>query len=383
MTAPLKTARLVFAGGGTGGHLYPAIAIADRVSEMLADKTNVEIIFVGTKRGLEYQIRDRLKYPLRLINVMGIARYFTFKNLLVPFVLVGALVSCWRLLSNFKPHAVIGTGGYVCWPVVRVAAAKKIPIALQEQNSYPGITTRRLAPYANRIFLGFEAASQHLKTNAAVTVTGNPVRRTISSGNRLEALNYFKLDPNKKTILILGGSQGARIVNRAVLKSLAGIPANADIQLLWQTGKRDYTEVVAEAGEKAQPHALFPFENRMELVYAAADLAIARAGAIALAELEACAVPSLLIPYSIAAGDHQRKNAEAFARQGFAVVIDEKELDQIDIVHAARELLQSGKSKQMQQAIIAATKDRKPAVDVIAEQIITMISGRETTGDEA
>jgi UDP-N-acetylglucosamine--N-acetylmuramyl-(pentapeptide) pyrophosphoryl-undecaprenol N-acetylglucosamine transferase len=383
MTTSLKIARLIFAGGGTGGHLYPAIAIADRVTELLRDKMKVEIIFVGTKRGLEYQLRDTLKYPLHIINVMGIARRLTLKNLLVPFILIGALISSSRLLKQFAPNVVVGTGGYVCWPIVRVASAKGIPAVLQEQNSFPGITTRRLAPLARTIYLGFAGAKEHLRTRATLVVTGNPVRRTISTGDRGEALRYFKLDPSKSTILILGGSQGARAINHAVLRSLANLASNDKIQLLWQTGKRDYTEVIAKAGDKAQAHALFPFENHMELVYAAADVAIARAGAIALAEIEACAVPSILIPYPSAAGDHQRKNAEEFARQGFAAVIDEKDLEKTDIVQAARELLQTGKAKQMRSSIRTSTADRKPAVDVIAEDIISIISGMESTGEEA
>ncbi len=369
-----RTARLIFAGGGTGGHLYPAIAIADRVSELLKGRMSVEIIFVGTTRGLEYRIREKLGYPLRIINVRGIARSLDIRNLLVPFVLVGALIKARRLVKTFAPHVVVGTGGYVSWPVLNMAASQNVATVLQEQNSFPGITTRKLAPRARRIYLGFAKASEYLKTDAKQIVTGNPVRRTISSGQRQEALRAFKLDAQKKTILVLGGSQGAHAVNTAVLNALEAGSLPSGYQLLWQTGKRDYTDVVAKAGDKVKGHALFPFENRMELVYAAADLAIARAGAITLAELEACAVPAILIPYPFAAGDHQRKNAEEVVKQDFAIMIDEKELVTHDILKDALVELTGGHADHMRANLNTLRANKKPAVDIIAEDIIALIT---------
>jgi UDP-N-acetylglucosamine--N-acetylmuramyl-(pentapeptide) pyrophosphoryl-undecaprenol N-acetylglucosamine transferase len=369
-----RTARLIFAGGGTGGHLYPAIAIADRVSELLRDRMKVEIIFVGTTRGLEYRIRETLGYPLRIINVRGIARSLDIRNLLVPFVLISALFKARRLVKTFSPHVVVGTGGYVSWPILSMAASQNIITVLQEQNSFPGITTRKLAPRARRIYLGFAKASEYLHTDAEQLVTGNPVRRTISDGRRDEALKAFKLDPQKKTILILGGSQGAHAVNSAVLASLAAGSLPNGFQLLWQTGKRDYTDVVATAGDKAKGHALFPFENRMALVYAAADLAIARAGAITLAELEACAVPSILIPYPFAAGDHQRKNAEEVVKQELAIMVDEKDLAGHDLLRDAVSELTDGHAELMRANLDALRVSKKPAVDIIAEDIIELIT---------
>ena len=375
MNAPLvKTARIIFAGGGTGGHLYPAIAIADRLTEMLRDRAKVEIILVGTKRGLEYRIKESLNYPLHLINVRGIARRLSLQNLLVPFNIVGSLWKARTLLKQFSPHLVVGTGGYVSWPVLRAASSRGIRTALQEQNSFPGITTRQLAPRANRIYLGFGKAQEYFKTSGKVLITGNPVRPNIAGASRQEALEYFKLDPNKKTVLVLGGSQGARAINQAVLHGLQHGLLPEGCQLLWQTGKRDYTEVTAQAGEKASGHSLFPFENRMDLAYAAADLAIARAGAITLAELEACAVPSLLVPYPFAAGDHQRKNAEETVRQGFARTIDESDSGLPEILRMAAAEITSGEAARKQSAILAATRSRRPAVDVIAEDLIELLN---------
>jgi UDP-N-acetylglucosamine--N-acetylmuramyl-(pentapeptide) pyrophosphoryl-undecaprenol N-acetylglucosamine transferase len=370
----MTTARLIFAGGGTGGHLYPAVAIADRVKELLSSRMPVEIIFVGTTRGIEYRERETLGYPLHLINIRGIARSFTPANLAVPFLVLGAIIKANALVKQFAPHVVVGTGGYVAWPVLRAANGLKIPSVLQEQNSFPGVTTRQLAPKASRIYLGFAKAAEYLKTTAQIIVTGNPVRTGIAKGDRTEALKIFGLDPSKKTILVIGGSQGARSVNQAMLRALQTGLIPDGFQLLWQTGKRDYTEVSAAAGDKAKGHALFPFENRMELVYAAADIAIARAGAITLAEIEACALPSVLIPFPHAAGDHQRKNAAEFVRQEYAVMIDEQELATNDPVVAAVAAITSGKASQMRDAMQTANAKKNPAVDMIANDIVNLVT---------
>jgi len=368
-----ETARIVFAGGGTGGHLFPAIAIADRITELVQNKMTVDIAFVGTKRGLEYRMRESLGYPLHLINVRGITRSFTLKNLLVPFILIGALVQSMLLLRKLSPDVVVGTGGYVSWPVLKVAAFRKIVNVLQEQNSFPGITTRRLAQRAERIYLGFERAREHLRTKGEIIVTGNPVRASVVNGSRAEAVKAFGLDPEKKTILVLGGSQGARTVNNAVLASLEKTQLPAEYQLLWQTGKRDYKEVTARSGRKVTGCALFPFADRMDLVYAAADLAIARAGALTLAELISCGLPSILIPYPFAAGDHQRKNAADLVDRKMAVVIGDKDLGAVDLLGEAVALHRSERFQQMKRTITEWNHDRRPAADVIAEDIVNLI----------
>ncbi|MFH1373505.1 MAG: undecaprenyldiphospho-muramoylpentapeptide beta-N-acetylglucosaminyltransferase [bacterium] len=366
-------ARVVFAGGGTGGHLFPAIAIADRIMELAGDNMKVDIAFVGTRRGLEYRLRKSLEYPLHTINVRGLARTITLRNLLVPFILIRALLQSWLLLRKLSPDVVVGTGGYVSLPVLTVAAWRKITCVLQEQNSFPGVSTRSLARKASRIYLGFESARQYLRTDAVVTVTGNPVRRSVLRGDRREALKTFGLNAGKTTILILGGSQGARTLNRAVLAALHQDGLPKQYQLLWQTGERDYKEVAASAGRKVTNCALFPFARDMNLVYAAADLAIARAGALTLAELLACGVPSILVPYPYAAGDHQSKNAANLVRQGMAKVIMQRQLAELSLLGEAVRLHRSDQWVQMKQAIATFNRDRRPAADVIAEDIIGLI----------
>ena len=366
----MKTARLIFAGGGTGGHLFPALAIADRVKELLKDNMHVEILFIGTKRGIEYRMRDKLGYPLHIINMRGIARRFSLINLLVPFIIISALFKATRLIKKFQPHIVVGTGGYVSWAILKAAARNNIITLLQEQNSFPGVTTRQLAPNAKKIYLGFEKAKEHIKTDAEIIVSGNPVRNSIQLVSKESACKLFNLDPNKKTILILGGSQGARAINNAVIKSLKNKDLPPDFQLLWQTGKRDYKEVILQAGDKVQSSTLFPFANNMAEVYSAADIVIARAGALTLAEIIESELPSILIPYPYAAGDHQKKNADDYVNRNMAKMIIENELADRDILGEALTLCNSESFESMKKAIRKETENKKPAVDLIAEDII-------------
>jgi len=371
---PARTATVVFAGGGTGGHFFPAVAIADRLTEMLKDHAGSQVVFVGTKRGIEFRLKDTLGYPLHIVNIRGIQRSWKPANLLVPFLIISSLIKAKSLLKSLRPDIVIGTGGYVSWPVVTAANSRGIATVIQEQNSFPGVTTRKLASKAKRVYLGFDEARQFLSKDVACLLTGNPVRHSVLGGHRDEAHKHFGLDPNKTTILVLGGSQGAKQVNDAVIKSLCDGGLSDKFQLLWQTGKRDYKDVVSATGEKSRNHTLFSFENNMALVYAAADIAVARAGAITLAELEACRVPAILIPYPQAAGDHQRKNALAYEGKGYARVVDPNDLGHTDVLALIAELCDSGWTQKARAAMAQDMAGKKPAVDVIAEDIIKLIT---------
>lgn len=373
MIRPGETVRLIFAGGGTGGHLYPALAIADRVKALISPLHPVDIQFVGTRKGIEYRISDELGYPISFIQMQGIARALTLRNLLVPFIVLIGLFQAWRLIGRISPQMVIGTGGYVSWPVLKAAQLKHVPTVIQEQNSFPGIATRRLAAGAQVVYLGFDDARAHLSSSANCMLTGNPVRAELRNAKRAEALSAFNLDHNKKTILVFGGSQGARAINQAVLTAMLAGDISQNYQLLWLTGKREYTEVLERTKDKAASHALFPYEHRMNLVYAAADVAIARAGALTLAELEMCGVPAILIPYPHAAGDHQRKNAESYTALGFAEVVEENNLAGSSIITRAIQLIESGRADQMRSKIIAFRDSRPTAVDLIAQDIIARL----------
>ncbi len=382
MTTGSRPVRLVIAGGGTGGHFFPAVSIADRVCELVGDEGHKNVMFVGTPRGIEYRLRESLPYHLQLISVRGLARSMTLKNLAVPFLAVKSLWESRSILKEFRPDLVIGTGGYVCWPVLTMAARMKIPTVLQEQNSFPGVTTRRLAGSATRVYLGFDEARQYLPSTVAAITTGNPVRKSIATGDRKEAQAYFNLDPLCRTILVLGGSQGARSINDAVMKGLENGSLPERCQLLWQTGQNDFDKIRTVIGDKFKRTVVFPFEQKMDLVYAAADLAVARAGAITLAEIEAVSLPALLVPYPHAAGDHQRMNARASAAQGHAEVIDPDDLSGVDLLARARALFDNGHVDRMKQNIRQHLAGRKPAVDVIAEDILKIAAkAQEATVD--
>lgn len=374
MTANNNTIRLLFTGGGTGGHLFPAIAVADRVKEMLSASCKVEITFVGTKRGIEYRLRETLGYPLYLINMRGIVRSFTLKNLLLPFVIIQALFASWKIIKKMNPHAVIATGGYVCWPVAKAAGWHNIPVLLQEQNSYPGIATRQLAPKAKTIYLGFEGARKHLKTNATIIVSGNPVRPSLQRIDTDNAREMLGLDPNKKTIVILGGSQGARAINNAVLHSLKNQEVPLGYQLLWQTGKSGYKDVTVEAGDKVSTNNLFPFAHDMAPVYSAADFVIARAGALTIAEILSFRIPALYVPYPYAAGDHQKKNAEELVENSLALLLDETKIIEKELLKTAIDFCESSDYLTMRNNIEKYMIGKKPAVDIIADDLTAMLS---------
>lgn len=377
MMSNLPSLSVIFAGGGTGGHLFPAIAIANRLSERLADSHQLDIRFVGTKRGIEFRRKDQLGYPLHVVNIRGIARGFNLSNLLVPFAILQSLLQTRSLFNKVKPAMVVGTGGYVAWPILKTAGWRGVPSVIQEQNSFPGIVTRQFAGQCQRVYLGFEDAKSHLPQDAKTVLTGNPVRHGLAGGNREDALKAHGLDPQKKTILILGGSQGARAVNQAIVAGLKSGNFPEDFQLMWQIGKRDYKDVVSEVGMEAKRHALFPFAEDMQAVYATADVAIARAGALTLAELEACAVPSVLIPYPFAAGDHQKKNAKSYADLGKAEVVDQGNLDSVDILAHAVSMVCDGRVAEMHEKMKRQNAGKKPALDVIVDDIIKLLRERQ------
>lgn len=368
----MKKLRAIFAGGGTGGHLFPAITIANRLKERVEPDTKAEFLFVGTKRGLEYRMRKRLGYPLELINARGLQRSLTLTNLLFPIVLIGSILKSILILSRFKPDIVIGTGGYVMAPVILAAVLLGKARVIQEQNSYPGLATRKLAGMVDKLFLGFASASRYFKKGCNLIETGNPVKEIIGKVSRQEGIDFFRLDRNKKTILILGGSQGASKINNNIKNGLEKLPD--DFQLIWQTGERDYKEVAAYAGGKVSGRALFPFLSRMELAYAAADLVIARAGALTLAEIAVCKLPAILIPYPFATGNHQMINARAHSENGSAIVIEDKQLETVGLLEKAIEPYGTDLIDKMSKAASSRSENStQSAVDKIVDEILGLI----------
>lgn len=369
---------MIFAGGGTGGHLIPALAIANKLKLRLEPMHKAEFLFVGTKRGLEYRMKEKLGYPLELINIRGMARTLALSNLLVPFLLIGAIIRSIVLMTRFNPDIVIGTGGYLMGPILIAAMIMGKRRVIQEQNSYPGVTTRKLASKVDKVFLGFGEAVKYLGNKKNTVETGNPIKEIIGKIHREDGRKYFEINKDSRVILILGGSQGAAAINKNILRNLDELPDNYHI--IWQTGERDYKEVAAQAGGKVKSRSLFPFTDRIEMAYSAADLVIARAGALTLAEIIAAGLPSILIPYPFAAGDHQRKNAESFRTNGASLVFDDSRLPETNLLSEAIKLFESsGRDKMISAVSAMRDKQMRNAADLIADEILKLINIPEST----
>jgi len=322
-----KARAFLFAGGGTGGHLYPAIAIAEEIRLLCPE---AEIAFAGTKGKIEERVVPKRGYRFIPIWISGFRRKLTMGTVLFPLKLIVATVQSLILIKKLKPAVVVGTGGYVCGPPVFAASLLGVPTLIQEQNSYPGVTTRLLARRASEVHITFESSRRYLKRQDNVKVSGNPVRSVVGTVSRREGAEFFRLDPGRTTLLVFGGSLGATSLNKAILKILPEIIAR-DVQVIWQTGESDFTlarEFVLTAGEKvAAQTRVHRFIEKMEDAFAACDLALCRSGASTIAELTLAGIPSVLVPYPFAAADHQTENARAMAEGGAAVMCKDSELD--------------------------------------------------------
>ncbi|MEX2641023.1 MAG: undecaprenyldiphospho-muramoylpentapeptide beta-N-acetylglucosaminyltransferase [Balneolales bacterium] len=308
---------VMIAAGGTGGHVYPAIAIADALADT---GKSVRINFAGTRERMEWSAVPQAGYDIHPIWISGFHRRLTFKNLLFPVKLPFSLVQSYFLLKKNKPDVVVSCGGFASGPVGWVAAKMNIPLVLQEQNSFPGVTTRKLAPYASRIFIAFEDAKKYFPLEKT-RLCGNPIRKKITSGNRKQALAGYHFD-DRTTLLILGGSGGARTVNEAVFGNLKRLHDELNLQIIWQCGEVYYDDLHNKIDEKHYGNLrLQPFINDMAQAYAAADLVISRAGALSCAELMLTGKPSILIPSPWVAGDHQTKNARSMVDSGAATLL--------------------------------------------------------------
>lgn len=351
MDEPAKTGNpvvFVFAGGGTGGHLYPALAIAKELEKTVG---KCEIHFVGTKKGIENRVVPDYGYPLHLISVRGVTRKPTPTNAVVPFRVLWSLLQCGRILCKTRPAAVVGTGGYVSGPVLFMASLLGYPTLIQEQNSYPGVTTRLLAKRAKRVHLSFKESLKYFKKQSNLIVSGNPVRDLRIRLSKKEARQHFNLEAEKSTLLVFGGSQGAVAINHAVLDSLEMLMHETDVQIIWSTGKTGFQEVQERIKEYSNRIWISNYIDEMQVAYAASDLVISRAGAMTLAEITMYRLPSILIPYPYAAAGHQLANARSLEKSGAAVVIVEKDLEGYILAKEISRLLDDSNTlKKMQQA---------------------------------
>ena len=314
--------KIILSGGGTGGHIYPAIAIANALKARFPKS---EFLFVGAKDKMEMQKVPQAGYSIIGLWISGIQRRLTFKNVLFPFKLVVSLFRSMAILNSFKPDVVIGTGGFASGPLLQVAAMMGVPTLIQEQNSFPGITNKLLSKKVTKVCVAYEGLERFFPKEKLI-LTGNPVRQDVVDleGKSAEANTFFCLDPHKKTLLVLGGSLGARRINQLVESKLDYLK-NLDIQLIWQCGKlyeADYSRYNSNAN--VQVHS---FLNRMDLAYASADVIISRAGASSVSELCVVGKPVIFIPSPNVSEDHQTKNALGVSEQGAALLIREQELE--------------------------------------------------------
>ena len=315
--------RFIIAGGGTGGHIFPAVAIADALKQYQPD---CEILFVGASGRMEMEKVPQAGYNIIGLEVVGLQRSLTLKNLLFPFKLLKSLFQAYKVVKNFKPDACIGVGGYASGPVLFIAALSGIKIFIQEQNSYPGITNKILSRFAKKIFIAYDNLNQFFNPTKIV-LTGNPVRKDITTvlPSKNEALTFFNLAENKKTILIIGGSLGARTINESIEKNIELFLGNG-FQLLWQTGKIYYDGIIESTKDKDLSNVkIHQFIKEMNMAYAAADIIISRAGALSISELCIIGKPTILIPSPNVSEDHQTKNAMALVNKNAAVLLKDTE----------------------------------------------------------
>jgi len=362
----MSSLKVMVSGGGTGGHIFPAVAIANAIKGIRPD---AEFLFVGAKGKMEMEKVPAAGFPIEGLWISGLQRSLTLKNLSFPFKVLHSMWRARQLVKGFKPDVVIGTGGFASGPTLKAAAALGVPTIIQEQNSFPGMTNRILGKHAKRVCVAYDGMEQYFDSDKLL-FTGNPVRKQVTQieGKKQEAQSFFQLEAGKPTVLIVGGSLGARSINQAIMKGLDQL-VEAGIQLIWQTGKPSFEE----AKQAAAPYVdqgirVLEFIQKMELGYAAADVVISRAGAIAVSELCLVEKPSILVPFPFAAEDHQTKNAMALVNHNAAIHIADSDANG-QLIPAVKALV-ADKEQQEQLAKHIAALGKPDAALRIAEEAV-------------
>ncbi len=359
----------MISGGGTGGHIYPAISIAQSLQEMLQE---VEILFVGAKGKMEMTKVPEAGFNIVGLGISGIQRSLSPSNLLFPFKVINSLAAAFKLIAKFKPDAVIGVGGYASGPLLYAATMKKIPTLIQEQNSYAGLTNKLLATRVDKICVAHEGMEKYFPEKKLI-VTGNPVRKTILLRESLheEAHRFFGLDPDKKTILVVGGSLGARSINEMILNGYEQL-ADSPYQVLWQTGGYYFEEMKRRVPKKVDTIVLKDFVREMNFAYALADVVISRAGALSIAELMLTGKASVLVPSPNVAEDHQTINAMALVERDAAILVKDAEGMQ-QLIPTVMELVEDDSRKEQLSENIRRMSHPDASKD-IANEIIRLIA---------
>ena len=364
-TQKSKSPRLIVSGGGTGGHIFPAIAIADAFKRRHPD---AEILFVGAKGRMEMDRVPKAGYPIEGLWISGFKRELSLDNLSFPFKLISSLCKAKKILKKFKPDAVVGVGGFASGPTMRKATSLGIPVIIQEQNSFPGVTNKIVAPKAAKICVAYEGMEKWFPKDKIV-MTGNPLRNNVVSieGKHDEGAKFFGLNPEKPIILLVGGSQGALGINKGISAKLAMFK-DVDYQMIWQTGKLYIEQAQKEIAELGLESKVKPtvFIDRMDLAYACADVVISRAGAMSISELSLVKKAVVFVPLPTAAEDHQTKNAQSLVDKNAAIMVKNSETPE-KLLPKVFELLKDEEKICEMQKNIAKFARPNAAEDVVSE----------------
>ncbi|MCE2711928.1 MAG: undecaprenyldiphospho-muramoylpentapeptide beta-N-acetylglucosaminyltransferase [Cryomorphaceae bacterium] len=362
----MKLERVIISGGGTGGHIFPAVAIADEIKRRNPD---ANILFIGAEGKMEMEKVPEAGYAIIGLPIAGFQRKFTLSNLLLPIKILKSLSKARRILKEFDPQAVIGVGGYASGPTLKVATWLSIPTLVQEQNSFPGKTNILLSKSVTVLCTAYDGMEKYFPSSK-IRLTGNPVRREMVKidGKRVEAQEYYKLDAEKQTVLIIGGSLGARTLNRSVTANMQAIADNKDVQFLWQSGKLYYEQLLSEWKDRLPENIrLVQFIDRMDLAYAAADVIISRAGAISVSELCLIGKPVILVPSPNVAEDHQTKNALALVQRNAALLVKDSDSER-ELISEVFELIEN--QERRKELSIQIVKLGKPeATEAIVNEL--------------
>jgi len=358
---------VVIAGGGTGGHLFPAIALGEEITKI---KTNLKIHYIGSIYGIEKNVLPKRNLTHTLLPITGLQRNLSFtsayKNFLLPFRIIKSKNEIKKLFQSINPGLIIGTGGYASAIPLNEGVKRSIPIVIQEQNAFPGITTRMFSSKAAKTFIAFKEAQKFI--NSKCILRGNPIRESINNGSREDGLKSFDLNTEKLTLLIFGGSQGSYFIN-SIVKMAINELKKLNIQIIWQTGPLHYNDF---SNYECETVKVVPFIENMADAYAVSDLVIARSGAITCSELTYCGKPSILFPFKAAAGDHQSKNAMALSRKGAALVLDEKKNNKNDLIDAISNIILSNETLKKMKSSSLSMSSPNSAYKIAEEALSVM-----------
>jgi len=356
--------KVIISGGGTGGHVFPAIAIADALK---AKHPDIDILFVGAQGKLEMEKVPKAGYPIEGLWISGFHRKLTARNLLFPLKLVSSLAKAYRILQSFQPDVAVGVGGYASGATLEVASRLGIPTLIQEQNSYAGVTNKLLAKKANTICVAYDGMDKFFPKEKIVW-TGNPVRQDIPNrtASREEICQHFGLEPDKKTLFLFGGSLGARTINEAIAAQAELLEKQTDVQVLWQAGKLYIDEFAEKAAAKLPNVHILEFVDRMDLAYAVADVIVGRAGALTISELSIVGKPAILVPSPNVAEDHQTMNAMALVEKDAAILVKDSAASE-ELMPTALDLLENVEQQQVLSENIRQFAKSQAAQEIAAE----------------